>query len=63
MAGAAGSTVGSAAPLSRETIATWAAGLDDLMAHLAPRFRRLEVRERARRYLAGLIAPVERKNG
>jgi len=63
MAGAAGSTVGSAAPLSRETIATWAAGLDDLMAHLAPRFRRLEVRERARRYLAGLLAPVERKNG
>jgi len=30
---------------------------------IAPRFRRAEARARARRYLAGLLAPVERKNG
>jgi SRSO17 transposase len=30
---------------------------------IAPRFRRAEVRSRARRFLEGLLAPVERKNG
>ena len=30
---------------------------------IAPRFRRAEARQRARRYLVGLLAPVERKNG
>ena len=46
-----------------ETIRGWAAGLDALHARIGSRFRRAEVRERARRYLAGLLAPVERKNG
>src|ERR671932_1731365 len=45
------------------TIQEWAAGLDRLHARIAPRFRRPEVRRRARRYLAGLLARVERKNG
>jgi SRSO17 transposase len=37
--------------------------VDVVHAHIAPRFRRAEARARARRYLAGLLAPVERKNG
>jgi SRSO17 transposase len=40
-----------------------AASLDALHARIAPRFRRPEVRARARRYLDGLLAPIERKNG
>jgi SRSO17 transposase len=46
-----------------EAIQGWAAGLDRLHAWIAPRFRRPEVRQRARRYLAGLLGAVERKNG
>ena len=38
---------------------TWEA----LQARLAPRFRRAEVRARVGRYVAGLLGPVERKNG
>src|SRR5918912_3741265 len=45
------------------TIQEWAAGLDRLHARIAPRFRRPEVRRRARRYLAGLLGSVDRKNG
>src|ERR687886_2962442 len=46
-----------------EAIQGWATGLDRLHARIAPRFRRPEVRQRARRYLAGLLGAVERKNG
>ena len=45
------------------TIGQWAAGLDALHERVAHRFRRAEVRERARRYLAGLLGPVARRNG
>jgi SRSO17 transposase len=38
-------------------------GLADVHARIAPRFRRREARERARRYLDGLLGRVERKNG
>jgi SRSO17 transposase len=41
----------------------WSADLDALHARLAPRFARAEARSRARRYLAGLLSPIERKNG
>src|SRR5919206_181605 len=41
----------------------WARGLDELVARLALRFGRVEPRRRARAYLGGLIAPLERKNG
>ncbi len=41
----------------------WATTLDALHTRIAPRFRRAEARSRVRRYLAGLLAPVERKNG
>lgn len=46
-----------------EEIENWRAGLDALHARIAQRFRRAEVRERAKRYLAGLLDRVERKNG
>ena len=41
----------------------WSAALAEVHARVAHRFRRVEVRERARRYLSGLLARVERKNG
>ena len=43
--------------------AGWARGLDAVMERIAPRFGRVEPRRRARAYLRGLLAPVERKNG
>ena len=46
-----------------EEIADWRGGLDALYARIACRFRRAEVRERAKRYLTGLLDRVERKNG
>jgi SRSO17 transposase len=41
----------------------WPDALGELHAHIAHRFRRPEVRGRARRYLVGLLSRVERKNG
>ena len=38
-------------------------GLAGVHARIAPRFRRREARERARRYLDGLLGRIERKNG
>src|SRR5712691_5982718 len=40
-----------------------AEALAEVHERIAPRFRRAEVRSRARRFLEGLLAPVERKNG
>ena len=53
----------SAEETQRAAFAGWRAGLDGLHARIADRFRRPEVRARARRYLAGLLERVERKNG
>jgi SRSO17 transposase len=47
----------------RADVEGWRAGLDLLHARIAGRFRRAEVRVRVRRYLAGLLERVERKNG
>jgi SRSO17 transposase len=47
----------------REESEGWQAGLEALHARIAARFGRAEVRERVRRYLAALLAPLERKNG
>ncbi len=44
-------------------VARWSETLDALHERIAHRFARAEVRERARRYLAGLLERVERKNG
>ena len=41
----------------------WAEGLEGVVERIAPRFGRAEPRRRARSYLRGLLAPVERKNG
>jgi SRSO17 transposase len=53
----------SAEEAQRGAVEGWRAGLDGLHARIAARFRRPEVRARARRYLAGLLDRVERKNG
>jgi SRSO17 transposase len=47
----------------REAVVGWRAGLDVVHARIAGRFRRAEVRERVRGYLAGLLDRVDRKNG
>ena len=44
-------------------IASWRGGLEALHGRIAHRFRRAEARARAKRYLAGLLDRVERKNG
>ena len=56
MASAQGGVVG-------EALTRWSAALAELHARIAPRFWRPEVRERVGRYLTGLLARVERKNG
>jgi len=48
---------------THEEVAGWRGGLDALHRRIAGRFRRAEARERAKRYLAGLLDRVERKNG
>ena len=48
---------------TREEIAGWRSGLDALHGRIGHRFRRAEARERAKRYLAGLLERVDRKNG
>ena len=45
------------------TIERWPDALGELHARVARRFLRPEVRQRARRYLAGLLGRLERKNG
>jgi SRSO17 transposase len=37
--------------------------LAEVQERIGPRFRRAEVRRRVRRFLQGLLSPVERKNG
>jgi hypothetical protein len=46
-----------------EEIEGWRMGLDALHGRIAGRFRRSEARERAKRYLAGLLDRIDRKNG
>ena len=51
------------APVALEEIARWHDDLVALQERIAPRFGRSEVRHRAGRYLAGLLEPLERRNG
>jgi SRSO17 transposase len=44
-------------------VAGWEAGLTALHRRIARHFRRAEARVRARHYVRGLLAPLERKNG
>jgi SRSO17 transposase len=48
--------------LDDDDLALWAAGLDDLFALVAGRFRRVETRRQARAYVGGLLAPLAAKN-
>ena len=41
----------------------WALQWEELQCQIAPCFGRIELRRRARSYLEGLLAPLERKNG
>ena len=47
----------------RQVLGQAALALDELYQRIGPRFRRSEARNRARRFLEGLLSPVERKNG
>ena len=47
----------------RRAMRTGAQALIEVSGRIGPRFRRAEVRKRAQRFLEGLLAPVERKNG
>src|SRR5947209_6157951 len=49
--------------VTQTDVQAWADGLDGVVERIAPRFGRPEPRRRARAYLRGLLAPVERKNG
>ena len=49
--------------ITPEAVHTWAEELDHVHARLASRFARREARQRVRAYLAGLLSPIERKNG
>jgi SRSO17 transposase len=49
--------------VAMDDAARWAAGLDELVDRIGPRFSRIEPRRRAGAYLKGLLACVERKNG
>jgi SRSO17 transposase len=51
------------AVVDRRQVAGWAGELGALHARVAPRFGRAEPRRRVRAYVAGLLSPVERKNG
>ena len=50
-------------PPNSKIIERWSTYLKEVYAHVAHRFSRAEGRERAYRYLTGLLANVRRKNG
>src|SRR5919108_2046878 len=49
--------------MTRADTERWAQGLEAVMERIGARFGRIEPRRRARAYVRGLLAPVERKNG
>jgi SRSO17 transposase len=49
--------------LTPATVASWTAGWDEVQERIGSRFARAEPRQRVRQYVAGLLSPVERKNG
>jgi SRSO17 transposase len=54
---------GGGAELTLVEVAAWTAGWDEIQERIGPRFARSEQRQRVRRYVGGLLSPVERKNG
>jgi hypothetical protein len=53
---------GSGQELTEADVASWTAGWDEIQERIGPRFARSEQRQRMRRYVAGLLSPVERMN-
>jgi len=51
------------APITQAAVQAWATELEQVHGRLAPHFARREPRQRVRGYLAGLLSPIERKNG
>jgi SRSO17 transposase len=49
--------------ITRQMVQDWSSELEQVHRRLGPHFARSEPRGRARAYLAGLLSPVERKNG
>jgi SRSO17 transposase len=49
--------------VTQAEVASWTAGWDEIQERIGPRFARAEQRQRVRRYVDGLLSPVERKNG
>jgi len=49
--------------LTSAEVATWTVGWDEVQDRIGPRFARSEQRQRVRRYVDGLLSPVERKHG
>lgn len=49
--------------VTREDLAAWDAEFNDICARTRPLFYRTDSRAHAVRYLRGLLAPLERKNG
>jgi SRSO17 transposase len=54
---------GSGQELTQAEVASWTAGWDEIQERIGPYFARSEQRQRVRRYVEGLLSPVERKNG
>jgi SRSO17 transposase len=54
---------GSGQELTQAEVVAWTAGWDEIQERIGPRFARSEQRQRVRRYVDGLLSPVERKNG
>ena len=49
--------------ITQAVVQGWGAELEQVHDRVAPRFARSEPRQRVRAYLAGLLSPIERKNG
>lgn len=54
---------GSGQELTAAEVASWTVEWDEIQERIGPRFARSEHRQRVRRYVEGLLSPVERKNG
>ena len=54
---------GSGQELTQTEVASWTVGWGTIQERIGPRFARSEQRQRVRRYVDGLLSPVERKNG
>lgn len=55
--------VAQAGVVESSTVGRWSEALGELHRRIGHRFARSEARERARRYLLGLLGKIERKNG